>query len=88
MKYITLNGIKRKGLINLKSREWWARQTVSIWSGEHAAYWRPDAQGYTTLKREAWNIDFPTAYDHVKHCGPEKQIIFMVMPGTPLSPSK
>jgi hypothetical protein len=24
-------------------------------------------------------VDFPTAYDHTKHCGPEKQIVFYAL---------
>lgn len=76
MKRITLNGIKRRGLIEWKSREWWNGQTVSIWSREHLAWWRPEAKGYTTDAMEAWAIDFPTAYDYTKHCGPEKKIIY------------
>ena len=73
---VTLNGIKRVGLVNWKGREWWNVQMVRIWSREHRAYWRPDACGYTENPCEAWHIDFPTAYDAVKHCGPEKQIVF------------
>ena len=76
MKRVTLNGIKRRGLIEWKGREWWARQNVSIWSHEHCLWWRPDAKGYTADQAEAWVIDFPTAYDYTKHCGNEKDIAY------------
>lgn len=78
MNRVTLNGIKRRGLIEWKARDWWTRQTVLIWSREHCAWWRPNAWGYTDDAAQAWRVDFPTAYDHTKHCGPEKQIAFYV----------
>jgi hypothetical protein len=80
MKSISLRHIQRVGLVEWKAREWWARQKVMIWSQEHSAWWRPDAKGYTELKREAWVIDFPMAYDHTKHCGPEKKINYFAIP--------
>lgn len=76
MKSVTLSGLKRRGLVEWKGREWWARQYVMIWSREHLAWWRPEAKGYTDHEEAAWIVDFPTAYDHTKHCGPEKQIVF------------
>ena len=30
-------------------------------------------------RAEAMVVDFPTAYDHTKHCGPEKQIVFYAL---------
>jgi hypothetical protein len=83
MRHITLRYIKRIGLAEWRAREWWARQDVAIWSDEHGAYWRPNAEGYTALMREAWQVDFPTAYDYTKHCGPEKMIRFISLPGRP-----
>jgi hypothetical protein len=74
VKSISLIHIKRVGLADWRGREWWARQQVRIWSQEHCAWWRPEAQGYTDKDAEAWVVDFPTAYDHTKHCGPEKKI--------------
>lgn len=73
---VTLKGIKRRGLDGWKGREWWNHQTVYIWSREHCAWWRPNAQGYTNKLEQAWSVDFPTAYDYTKHCGPEKGIVF------------
>lgn len=80
MKRVTLAGIKRRGLIEWKSREWWSRQPVHIWSREHCAWWRPCAQGYTSDQGQAWTVDFPTAYDYTKHCGPEKGIVYYAVP--------
>lgn len=31
MKRVTLNAIKRIGLVDWKGREWWSRRTVTIW---------------------------------------------------------
>ena len=76
MKRVTLNGIRRRGLIHWKAREWWCRQRVHIWSAEHHAWWRTAAAGYTDQVDEAGEWDFPAAFDHVKHCGPEKKICF------------
>jgi hypothetical protein len=78
MEEVTLNGIKRRGLVEWKGREKWARRRVRIWSREHRAWWRPEGKGYTDDPDSAWIVDFPTAYDHTKHCGPEKKIIFCV----------
>lgn len=75
---VTLAGIKRRGLENWKARDWWSRQNVFIWSREHGAWWRPNAEGYTSKLEEAWVVDFPTAYDYTKHCGPEKRIDYYV----------
>lgn len=86
MKSVTLKGIKRRGLVEWKRREWWCRQTVAIWSQEHSAWWRPEAKGYTDYEEAAWVVDFPTAYDHTKHCGPEKGIVFYTMaPPSPIA---
>jgi hypothetical protein len=76
-KTISLCHIKRVGLVCWKNREWWARRNVFIWSQEHHAWWRPDGCGYTNDIAQAWNVDFPTAYDHTKHCGPEKKISYV-----------
>jgi hypothetical protein len=72
---VTLNGIKRRGA-DWKARDWWNRQQVRIWSAEHRAWWRDEGHGYTIKMAEAWIVDFPTAYDHTEHCGPEKQIVY------------
>lgn len=49
---------------------------VVIWSGEHGAYWRPGATGYTTIVTEAGRWTLAQAYFKTKHCGPEKAISF------------
>lgn len=74
-KRVTLIGIKRAGS-GWRAREWWLRQTVRIWSKEHRAWWRDQGNGYTVKMTEAWLVDFPTAYAHTEHCGPEKQIVY------------
>lgn len=76
MRSISLYHIKRIGLENWPRREEWARRNVRIWSQEHCAWWRPDGAGYTDDEAQAWVVDFPTAYEHTKHCGPEKKINF------------
>lgn len=80
MKRVTLNGIKRRGLVEWRAREDWARRNVSIWSREHCAWWRSDGKGYTINLSDAWVVDFPTAYEHTKNCGPEKQIMYYSVP--------
>lgn len=76
MKRVTLNGINRVGLANLKSREWWSTRRVRIWSAEHRAFWRPGGNGYTAYGASAGDWDFADAYDRTKHCGPEKRIVY------------
>lgn len=76
MKRVTLNGIKRIGLVNWKAREWWIERTVRIWSAEHRAFWLPNGTGYTEFGAKAGTWAFPDAYEEVKHCGTEKKIVF------------
>lgn len=80
MRNVSLRHIKRVGLVDWKHREWWIKRHVMIWSGEHHAWWRPDGKGYTDLQREAWSVDFPTAYEETKHCGPEKKVSYFALP--------
>src|SRR5712691_6450786 len=86
MRSISLFHINRVGLSQWKAREWWCRQSVMIWSQEHRAWWRPQALGYTNLKREAWVVNFPTAYDQTKHCSPEKKISYYTAPFSKIPP--
>jgi hypothetical protein len=51
-------------------------RNVLIWSGEHRAWWRGGAAGYTTDRNEAGVYDFNSAFARSSHCGPEKQIIY------------
>jgi hypothetical protein len=76
---ISLNHIKRIGLVEWRNRGWWIGRNVRIWSQEHRAWWRPEGHGYTGDKEQAWVIDFPTAYDQTKHCGPEKKINYCAL---------
>lgn len=61
MKRVTLNGIKRRGLVNWRAREWWLRKEVRIWSAEHAVWWRPSCCGYTVKDEEAGIFNFAEA---------------------------
>lgn len=83
-KTISLRHIKRVGLVDWHSREWWARQNVRIWSQEHGAWWRSEAAGYTFDEGQAWVIDFPSAYDATKNCGPEKKISYFAVAPSPI----
>ncbi|SFP62437.1 hypothetical protein [Sphingomonas rubra] len=48
-----------------------------IWSGEHAAWWRHNCEGYTVDRRMAGRYTIATAYAATCHCGPEKGIAFV-----------
>jgi hypothetical protein len=73
---ITLYGIKRRGLANLKSREWWLGRRVSIWSREHAAWWGANGCDYTRDLDKAGILDFADAYDRTKYSVQEKKILY------------
>lgn len=45
-----------------------------IWSGEHQAWWRAPANGYTTDILAAGVYPYADAYANTSHCGPEKRI--------------
>ena len=45
-----------------------------IWSGEHYAYWRPQACGYTRDVERAGVWPYAEAERLTRHCGPEKCI--------------
>ena len=49
-------------------------EMVAIWSEEHHAYWRPEANGYTTHVASLGLWRRAEAESMVAHCGPEKQI--------------
>lgn len=53
---------------------------VLIWSGEHNAYWRPGAAGYTTRLSCAGIYDRAEAESLTSHCGPEKRIELEIVP--------
>jgi hypothetical protein len=88
VKRVTLVGIQRRGLVNWKAREKWIGRQVSIWSREHQAWWRPNAQGYTDDAAQAGVWDFADAYDITKHCGPEKRIVYYAAPTLPARQDK
>lgn len=45
-----------------------------IWSGEHRAYWRANASGYTTILEAAGIYNRDDALAVTGGCGPEKKI--------------
>lgn len=47
---------------------------VVIWSGEHQAYWRPRAAGYTTGLAAAGVFTLAEARRRAEHAGPEKRL--------------
>lgn len=53
-----------------------AQRKVYIYSGQHKAYWRANAQGYCLFKSEAGVYSFEDALNLTMHCGNEKQIFF------------
>ena len=55
-------------------------QDFYIYSGEHNAYWRPDASGYTTNLEEAGRYSLTEAHRKTNHCCPKKQIKIGVFP--------
>lgn len=73
---VTLNGIKRRGLVDWKAREKWLGRHVFIYSSEHHAYWRSNGNGYVCDIEGAGHYLFEDAWDRTKHCGPEKRIEF------------
>ena len=49
-------------------------ELVRIWSGEHNAYWRHNASGYTVRASAAGIYTRSDAEAFTNHCGPEKRI--------------
>lgn len=47
---------------------------VFIYSGEHMAYWRPNAAGYTKKLSEAGQYSRNDAEGFLAHAGPEKRL--------------
>lgn len=48
----------------------------AIWSGEHGSWWSAEGRGYTRVRERAGRYTIGQAYEHARHCGPEKQIAF------------
>ena len=51
---------------------------VRIWSGEHMAWWRANASGYTTVKSAAGVYTFEDAWMASSHCDKSKKIDYQV----------
>jgi hypothetical protein len=66
--------LKRKNG-KLKERE---DISVYIYSGQWKAFWRPDGGGYTGDVDQAGVYTLADAWRRTSHCGPEKQIYYLV----------
>lgn len=55
----------------------WTQAQVHIWSGEHGAWWRTGAHGYTADRSEAGRWTFCEAFTISCHAGPEKRIEYV-----------
>lgn len=73
----TLVAMKRRG--GERTRAKLAGKQVRIWSGEHSAWWRPGAAGYTTHQDAAGIYPFEDAWSHTSHCDRDKRIAFEVV---------
>lgn len=51
-----------------------ASEPTLIWSGEHQAWWRAPANGYTADILAAGVYPYEEAHKKTSHCGPEKRI--------------
>lgn len=81
---ITLEYIKRWPESE-RSRKWRKKRVHIFQPGQ--GFWRPQGQGWTPHKWEAWCIPFETAKAHTAHISPkDKQIEFHLadMPGNEL----
>lgn len=58
-------------------------EQVHIYSGEHRAYWRPGAHGYTMNVEEAGVWGREEAEGIKRGCGPEKKIRLRPLPKCP-----
>lgn len=56
-----------------------AGKQVLIRSEEHIAWWREGYCGYTTSRAHAGVYLFEDAFEHTRHCGREKRIVFEVV---------
>lgn len=65
-------GDREKGLYLLEHGD----RQVNIYSGQHAAYWRADAKGYSADIKGAGVYTLSDAIYRTLHCGPEKRIKF------------
>jgi hypothetical protein len=78
---LTLRGIKRAGGTACVKFSRFLGHKVLIRSGEHSAWWRPDAAGYTDDRTQAGIYDFLDAYERTVHCGREKRISYVLAIG-------
>lgn len=69
--------LKKSGSSNIQSFiEKKATQSVYIFSGQWAAYWRQNCNGYTYNKADAGIYTFSDALKNTYHCGQEKMIFY------------
>ncbi len=70
---LSMDPMERATLLHaLKDKE------VYIFSRVHNSYWRPNRSGYTTKRMYAGIYPFVDAWNATSHCGPEKQITYIV----------
>lgn len=67
-------GLPQDWAVDPRASEALAGEPVRIWSGEHVAYWRANAQGYVEDVEAAGIYSFEDALAHIAHCGPEKRL--------------
>ena len=70
MEKVTLESARASG--RLPEGSFWF-----IWSGEHQAFWRPGAHGYTQDRTRAGVYSGKAAMRRAGHCGPSKEIVFI-----------
>lgn len=74
-KCFTLESLKK----DPESKKQLEGKNVLIWCGEHAAWFRPFAAGYTTNKSNVGVYVFEDAWKRTYHCGPEKDIQYQIV---------
>lgn len=81
-KQITLNHLKK----HPEKVERFHGKKVSIWSGEHKAWWRAKGCGYTLGEIDENGDDgkgvylFEDAWRRTHHCCPRKKICYLIVP--------
>lgn len=72
---INLNNLKKLKAAEIKT-VLKKKGSKKVYIQSNHGYWRKDAKGHTDKVEEAWVLPLSEAYEHTKHCGHEKQILF------------